>query len=464
MKSRFLALGAALLFSLFFYGQEPGLNVLLMSLTTTILLFVLGGSRRISPWILSGYLFSGAFCFLFPSPGPVLMHMLSFAILCGNYAAPETSFYLQGIIGLGNLPTGMFIALFTGRKPNTKASEINWNRLGSTLGGILISLILLIVFASLYAPSNPLFEALFDAIDFSFVDFGSFWFTVLGLVLFYNFFHPFNPKILVDQDSRLSDDLRLPEKEFDGDRLKALNREGLWGRMALGSLIVLLLLYLITDWIHLGSTGLETPAMKSQAVHQGVDTLILSVLLAMAILVIFFRGDLNFIRNNRILKKLAYIWLLLNAVLLADTALKNAMYINGSGLTFKRLGVILFLTLVGYGLNSVYQKIKGKHTLMFLIRKNSQFLVATLIFSLSLPWTQIVTAYNLNYLESPDTEYLASLPWSNTPQLERFSKSNPQKLSPEQREHIANRTQEYRKVMDRLEWQSIRGYHLGLFR
>ncbi len=68
-------------------------------------------------------------------------------------------------------------------------------------------------------------------------------------------------------------------------------------------------------------------------------------------------------KKQKILKKLAKIWILLNGILIISTIIKNSEYVSYFGLTYKRLGVLCFLDFsdnwIGYFLFKNY-KAKNK--------------------------------------------------------------------------------------------------------
>ena len=461
MKTTILAILGAVGFSFLCYDREPGLNVLAMAIITIAILVYERKGRNL-PWLFLGaHAYTALFTFLNPWDGAILMHLLSLVVLCGSLAASQkTSLYLQGILGATNLPLGMLISLTTGRKSEKSRSPWSVGTLASILGGVAITAFLLFIFTSLYASSNPLFEKLVDSIDLSFLEFGWIWFTLIGFLLYFNLLHPYDPKQLLEVDHRFSNELKAPETPFSQSRIKSLKQETLWGTMAIGSLNALLLFYLILDWIYLGQNDLSTPALQSRAVHAGVEALIVSIVLAMGLLLIFFRGNLNFFSGNRRLYRLSLVWLALNSLLLTHTLIKNSLYIYYSGLTAKRLGVFLFLTLVGVGLVTVLIKILRKKTLMFLIRQNSLSVFVVLIGFLTLPWGPMITAYNLRSLSNPDLEYLMELPKDNALQLMDYAETNPGKVTPEQRRRIAERRELHIKVEEGRNWREWNGYHL----
>ena len=78
-------------------------------------------------------------------------------------------------------------------------------------------------------------------------------------------------------------------------------------------------------------------------VHKGTYLLILSILLAMGVILYFFRRNLNFYPSNQWLKRLAYAWIIQNAILVISVALRTWYYIDATGLAYKRIGVLIYL-------------------------------------------------------------------------------------------------------------------------
>ncbi|HSC39360.1 MAG TPA: DUF4153 domain-containing protein, partial [Chitinophagaceae bacterium] len=143
--------------------------------------------------------------------------------------------------------------------------------------------------------------------------------------------------------------------------------QGILGRMAKGILILkhentvglislvllnaLLLLVNATDIYYLWFNFNYTPDINLTAmIHEGTELLILSLVLAMIVLLFFFRGNLNFYTRNKWLKAGAYLWLLQNTVLVVSVLIRDYYYIELQGLAYKRIGVLFFLLLVLFGL------------------------------------------------------------------------------------------------------------------
>ena len=452
MKTLMYSLAAGFVFAGLFHGHRPGLNVLLLALVTTALILVNQHKRPVPLFPAAAYVYSAFFCFLSPEPLALLIHVLCFILLGGAYATGKTSLYIQGLAGITNLPLGILLGLTEGWAfPREHRDRVN-RKIGTVLGGVAISMLLVGLFGALYAVSNPVFSDLLDAIDLSFMSPAWIGLLVLGTLVYRNLLAPYDPSRLTAADAEFGNALLPPEAQPGADSASRIDRELLYGKMALWALNTLLLFFLVLDVYYLAQGPPDTAMRQSEAVHQGVYALIVSLVLAMAVVTVLFRGSLNFYPGGKTLKRLAYAWLFLNTVLLGNTALKNAYYVVDSGLTFKRLGVFLFLTLVLSGLWSVSRKIRDKKSVVYLLRVNSAVAFAVLTAMLSLPWNQWITAYNLKFIKEPDMRYLLQLDPANAPVLNRYLQVNGDRVHWETAREIRMRYRDYREAQQALDW------------
>src|SRR5690606_2620703 len=126
-----------------------------------------------------------------------------------------------------------------------------------------------------------------------------------------------------------------------------------------------------------------------------------------------------------ILLLLSKIWLGLNGVLVISAAIQNSVYIDALGLTYKRLGVYLFLILCIVGLFYSYQKIKLQKTNFYLIDKMTWVVFYSLIGWSLVKWLSMVTRYNLT-TTNIDFYYLENSLRGNEKVLLDFYESNPE--------------------------------------
>jgi hypothetical protein len=144
-----------------------------------------------------------------------------------------------------------------------------------------------------------------------------------------------------------------------------------------------------------------------QYVHEGTYLLIAAILLAMTILLIAFRGNLNFFSKNGWMKRLAYLWIAQNGVLALSVAVRNIRYVEHYQLAYKRIGVFIFLALVLFGLLTLVFKIKDKKNLFYVLRTNALASYCVWIVVCCINWDVFITKYNLaHYKSGVDTYFL----------------------------------------------------------
>eukprot|EP01026_Neomeris_dumetosa_P012764 TRINITY_DN14440_c0_g1_i1.p1 TRINITY_DN14440_c0_g1~~TRINITY_DN14440_c0_g1_i1.p1 ORF type:complete len:201 (+),score=-15.52 TRINITY_DN14440_c0_g1_i1:85-687(+) len=117
----------------------------------------------------------------------------------------------------------------------------------------------------------------------------------------------------------------------------------------------------LTDLIYVWfSQRVLTAAELSMYVHEGTNLLIIAILIAAGVVLVIFRKNLNFYPTNEGLKKLAYIWIGQNIFMVFSVAIRNLQYLSNYGLTYKRIGVFVFLLMVLIGLVTLFLKIRYK--------------------------------------------------------------------------------------------------------
>lgn len=135
-------------------------------------------------------------------------------------------------------------------------------------------------------------------------------------------------------------------------------------------LVVLNLLFFlanIADALFLWS-GAALPAgvTYKSYVHQGVDALIVTVILTAIVLTAIFQQALS-VARRRELKVLAFLWIAQNLFLLMSVTLRLKYYIEAYEMTVARLSVIIFLMLVAVGFVLLTIKIVRDRSLSWLV-------------------------------------------------------------------------------------------------
>ena len=182
--------------------------------------------------------------------------------------------------------------------------------------------------------------------------------------------------------------------------------------MLIVSVNILLLIINIIDinflWL---SFDYSQAGNLSKLVHEGTGTLIFSIFLSIAILLYYFRKDLNFSQNNKSLKYAAYAWIVQNVILIVSVSLRNFYYINFYGLTHLRIGVGVFLLITLIGLVTLWIKIRDLRSFFYMFRVNTWALFIVWIGLTLVNWDVLIARYNLanTFRNGVDYEYLLTL-------------------------------------------------------
>lgn len=449
----------AIAFSLLFYSKSFGLNVVLISILVTIALSTSKNPDRFKWGYAIPYLFTALMVFIDPSGFHLFVHLVALLVLIGKSIAGKSSIYISAFTGLMNIAAATLVHFADAQNDSTKERKTLSPQVLNYLKGSLIALVLLGLFTLLYRNANPVFDRLISDIDFGFISLPWLLCTLLGYLLFLNMLRPFRPDELLVLDAQQRNELPEPEKPFSPTILSRLKGEHTIGSIVFIALNLLLVFFLITDLIYLLNPSVESNGEYSSAVHQGIYALLFSIIVAIGIILFFFRGDLNFYDGNKRLKLLTYTWIVLNSFLVGFTCYKNWAYVEALGLTYKRIGVFIYLFLTIIGLVTAYLKVFRIKSFVYLLRANIVVWFVFLILSTGVPWDRAITAYNLKYIENPDIPYLTQLGERNLDQMYSYAHTADNKLTPAQKSKVKVR---YRKFLDLQEaktWQEYTWYH-----
>lgn len=445
---------SALLFSTFFFKQNIGLNLFLFTgLTCSIIILKnpeLIKNRNVLFKIIA-YFITGTTVFFYNSSLAILANIISFFTLIGSISEPKSSIYIKWLNGIYTATVSYFSiyydkAFLKAEKDKTKTiNYLYWSKI------IGIPLVITLIFIVLYRNGNPVFDNLISKIDLSFINFQWIIFTCLGYYLFYNISNPITIDAVTAND--LNTGNNLPVINLDKSEIGKIQSEKQLGLVLLIVLNVLILIFIATDIFYLTELYQMTAPQLSEQVHNGVNALIISNVLAIVIILYFFRGKLNFYSDNYDLKKLTAVWIFLNLTVVLSTVLKNAEYINSFGFTYKRIGVIFFLTATSIGLITTYIKVFTIKNLWFLFRKNLSIAFGILVISTTINWDKLITYYNINYADVVDLNYLINLSDNNTLMLKAYKDKNDIKL--DDQKYIDEKYQSYIKDLKDNSWQEV---------
>lgn len=428
---KYLIVQLCLLFSglalpFLFWGEGLGLNLFLLEL------LLLGGlflnqqilfRESTAPFLIGAWALS------------ILMYLLNH----NGYALTVNIGSMLGLVGLAQYRTvrfiwaGLGLGLWSfGLGPHryvswmleqhageSRLSEIyRWLRL-TILPGVVV-----FIFLILYCIASPRFgNLLFDTLDFLLS-----WTQLEGMTgrVFLFFFGAFLaiPFALQQKEKKAHRWEALQEtlvRQPGNDSLwrtiwgirgiLALKKEYRMGIIVLSALNVLLLLVNGIDLTYVWLNFSEASAAElSQYVHAGTQVLIATILMAAALILYFFRANLNFYPDHKPLQLLATAWLAQNAWLALSVGMRNYRYIEAYGLTERRIGVFVFLLLTLIGLWAVFQKVHDRKTLAFVFNRTAWGMGIVFLLMGSFNWEVLVTKYNIHFpsREGVDAAYLVS--------------------------------------------------------
>ncbi len=459
----FLAISLGM-YSYLFYHQSMGINFLLFSLFQVVFFYFLYPERiKKTTWKLSaaGVIVTGVSLMLHGSVLGFIANIVSICALAFTSIKPGTSL----VMGLFNslysiIGAGVFLAKDSIVKAEAKANNEKEKKKYKTLLIVAISFVIALVFFGLYRSSNAVFKNLTDNIDFSFISAQWIGFTMLGFFILYGIYKYRGVEKLQAYDIETSNDLERSTSENSLDKLMSLETEKKAGVILLIMLNALLFFVNLTDSIFLlGGAELPEGMNYSDMVHQGVNALITSILMAVAIILFFFRGRLNFIRDNQHLLRLSYLWIAQNAIIVLFTAYRNHLYIQEAFLTYKRIGVYIYLALCVIGLGYTFIKLRKTKTNWYIVRYVGWSFYSILIVAPMVNWDSVIINYNFSRAnekpEALDVSYLLSLEANNLPhvyqKMEEYDKGLLIEFADEIEEN-AEEIIEYQKIYD---WRSF---------
>ena len=446
--SLIFALAGGLLFNYLFWKEELALNLFLLSL---FILTIYGFSKNILSnkkllGIAVAHVSAGLLVLINHSILTIIAWYISLFVLVGYTHFPElrsiftalTAALLQFFtapIGLIKKIAAIEIAGFT-LKPVLKLAKY-----------LVIPGFIVLVFSIIYSIANPVFEsyigtffeniAEFIAHIFTFffkdISIDRIAFLVVGILfsafLFITFKNELEKRERNFQDKLLR--VRINKNEFSiwreiiiffsGDLLKkkmALKTENAIAIISFTGLNILLLFLngidISTLWMgNLGSLNF------SQALHGSANALIMSIAMAMLVILYFFNGNLNFYSKNKTIRFLAYGWIIQNSFLILSVLLRDYHYIDMHGLTYKRIGVIVFSLLCMIGLFIVYLKVAKQQSLFYLFKMNGAIWYLLLLVSGTINWDVFIVNYNIEKRNTAtlDVRYLMTLSDKTLPTL-----------------------------------------------
>lgn len=438
-----LLIGGSLLFHWLFWQQTAGLNVPLWTLFT---IGAIGFRNRTvfqSPralLVMGASLFSSFMVVMHHSLVGLIACAISYPIMLGLSFQPQHktvlfSFFTT-VAEIARVPLKVIE-----RFPMPKGKQLQVGKLLYAGRVWILPLLVLGLFYALYMGANPIFEGLNEAallrIDNVWrylteqLSAASMMVFILGLLLMLIVAMKggFEGALRLEQSFRERVLRKRSQPHRPGDpkpyqhKTLALKREY---RSAFYMLLLINILLLLvngidvqTVWINFEPAGAHN---LSQFVHEGTWLLIASIAAAMLVVLVIFRGSLNFWKTDQKLRILGNAWLIQNGILALSVGIRNIHYLQEMGLSQKRIGVFIFLLLVLIGLVTMALKIANKRSLFYLLKVNSWAAFTVLVAATAFNWDAAIVRYNLSHqaTENVDLQYLISLSQTTLPIIAEY--------------------------------------------
>jgi hypothetical protein len=411
-KNAFPLLFSSLAFALLFRYGEVGINVFLFDaivLTAALWHRPELSKHRAFIWAVGGLLFSAGSIIIVHGPASMLAHGLSALLVLGFAQARELRFIWFGaLLGFTSVIRGAF------RWPQLRSreeSEAETDRSNPALRWLrqsLIPLLIALPFFGLYTLACEQFGTLFYLLTEFRIASETWWNTLTFLIRFGIgallvtplFLIAKHPSRLEAIAARFKDHLqRRPGKKQSWRNASPIALKEEYRRGVLTFIVLNLLLTLVNAmdlrYVWMPSKTLSA-ATLSQYVHAGSYSLIVSIILAMMVVLYFFRGNLNFYAQGEWLGPLAKLWIAQNAILTLSVGWRNYHYIREYGLAEGRILIMFVLLLLLFGLHTLYRKVKNKLSITYLLQANGLAVWLALLLFGAINWPGVITRYNLS--------------------------------------------------------------------
>lgn len=220
---------------------------------------------------------------------------------------------------------------------------------------------LISVFFGIYSAGSDHFAALFRDYELDINVWQLLCISVLGFFIAFNYWNYAVERFIYKKNHWLDDDFQDQSKiQKSTYSFLDLDSERTSGVISFFCLNILLVFFIITYNYEQFYEVSKTPVQLSEETHERVNAVILSIVMAVLVIMFYFKSGFNFDPKAKLMKMLAGIWIVLNAILVLSAVVKNYEYIISYGWTYKRLGVFAFLLLALIGLALTFIKIQRK--------------------------------------------------------------------------------------------------------
>lgn len=411
----------AVFFALMFYKNYLGLNVFLFELLVVPLMIYVNRPVKFNYLAISVLVtvaLSAVMVVVLNTGWSIFINILSLFTLSGILAYQGFRSYIHAFVESFLRIFSSQISILLDWKLPVEKKAIGTKKTSSKMSLsrvfylILIPAAVLIVFIILYSTASSKFYAQFEDIFTALrrflesIDFLFLVMIIFGSIVANALFMKTNSVGLHKLDINATDNLfRSRKRNFVSIKMNSLKTQYLSGIVLLGSLNVLIFYFNILDFIYLWFGFTWDGTFLKEFVHEGTWMLVFSIFLSAGIALYYFRRNLNFLKNNKWLKRLTILWIAQNTIMVISVVLRNYWYINYFGLAYKRIAVLFFLLLTMLGLITIIIKIISKKSSFYLWKVNGFALLIVLALTTCINWDLIIAKHNFKHYDRSLIDY-----------------------------------------------------------
>ena len=426
MKKYQIILASSLIFTLLFYNESIGVNLAIFTILLTGLICYFFQDRFTERTHLILVVTSVLSCLAFAWYGDFASFLaLSMSVLFLQFKTQEKELKIVQVfplVFLNAFTTLGRVFMFSQWLPERK---IHNNFTKKLVAYFIIPAIFLIVFFTAYSFGSSHFSSLLTdyTLDIDIVE--VVLIGILGFYISFSFWNYWVPEVCYEKNELLNNEFNnIAEiKNQQTFSFLDLDFERKSGEVTLVLLNFMLLVFIVTYNYEQFFEVVKNPNLSADT-HERVNSVIFSIVMAVGLILFYFKGGFNFDKRAANLKKLAKIWIVLNGLLIVSTSIKNSEYIAVQGLTYKRLGVYAFLILAIIGLVFVFLKITKQKTNAYLANQMVWYFYGTVLICSFVNWGNLITNYNISVNKCAEPKFLSTLNFNDEARREYFSKNH----------------------------------------
>jgi hypothetical protein len=466
------------IYSFLFYQQSAGFNFFLFSIA---IVASLGWMRRDTAmnkyWYVSALLVlaSGFAVYMHGSRLAIAANVCSLLLFSAQSAAPGTSLFVSfflSVCSVGGAYVFMIIDFFDRRSRNAPVGPdgtVTEKKNSGRVWAILVAVLIVLIFFAMYRSTNVLFKELTKHINLDWISWRWCFFTLIGAIVVYGLFYFRKFGGIGEHSTNYQRNLenRPDVNSSWGDSLMSIDNERFLGTLLFALLNILALFVNGVDLLfQFGDHALPEGVTFTSYVHEGVGLLIANVLLAMLLVLFFFRGRINFDKGYSTIRTLAILWLAQNILMLFFMAGRNNLYTEMFGMTYKRIGVYFYLLLTAIGAATTMVKVFSRKTNTWLFRINTWLFFTVFVGASLVSWSRFVTWYSLYKSDYVNRAYLSQMSYQSLPYLVDLN-LHPEKFSQKDLNETYDDDEDFLRMMDLMSnrnWGNRDGFSVRIYR